>query len=67
MGFIEKVDSTEKNVPTVTKRRRMSKNGAVYECLVIHYKGFNKVVFMNDAEQFVFNDLPLIDELPNGK
>lgn len=43
----------------VIKEERISqKSGQPYTVLILSYKGYNKMVFLNDAEKFVFSDYP---------
>ena len=48
----------KREIPQVRYETRISnKTGNSYDVLVISYKGYEKPVFLNDAEKFVFNDL----------
>lgn len=65
MGFMENVKDrevvqglNEASKPVVKFETRSSrKTGNNFQCLVIYYKGFEKLVFLNQAEQYVFSDL----------
>lgn len=46
-------------VPTVKKCEFLSKKGTPYQCLVISYKGYEKRVFLENAENYIFADLPI--------
>lgn len=49
--------------PIVRKVLKLSKKkGTTYTCLEIIYKGYKKQVFLENAENFIFDDLPLVDE-----
>ncbi len=48
----------KREIPQVRYETRISnKTGNSYDVLVLSYKGYEKPVFLNDAEKFVFSDL----------
>lgn len=50
----------EIKVPIVKKCEFIStKTGNPYQCLVIEYKGYEKRVFLDNAENFIFDDIPI--------
>lgn len=63
MKNIKGYDETMKNVeekefPVIKyETRRSKKTGNDFDCLVIYYRGYQKLVFLNQAEQFMFSDL----------
>lgn len=46
----------------VYKEVRVSKNNVPYEVLIVDFNGYQKVIFMNDAEKIVYKDLPIKKE-----
>lgn len=49
----------EREIPILKKKKFLNKEGKEYEALVIIYKGYEKRVFLQGAEFFVFNDIPI--------
>ena len=48
----------KREIPVVRYETRISnKTGNSYDVLVLSYKGYEKPIFLNDAEKFVFADL----------
>lgn len=47
-----------KQNPVVRVETRVSKKtGNPFVCLVVAYKGYEKLVFLDDAEKFIFSNL----------
>lgn len=56
----------DKKETIVRKVKKSNKKGVTYECLEIVHNGYVKSnIFLQNAEGFVFNDLPLVDLTQN--
>lgn len=54
----------EKKVIRLYKESRKAKEtGNPYDVFVLEYRGYKKIIFLNGAEKFVFEDVPLDLEL----
>lgn len=53
------MEDVKLKVPTVKKCEFLSKKGTPYQCLVISYKGYEKRVFLENAENYIFDDFPV--------